>query len=147
MRRGHREVSEHDFHKQKDLSNLPRYAQKYPSLERSHLCDVKRSMYNPAIPTLRRMDMDDAVHKLPDQHCRDFCFENLARKYNFDINKLRNPDFDILRVCPPERKYMEAIMAKQNYGQYCIQFDPCLLEASKDLKESCDQEEHLPHIT
>ncbi|GFU03824.1 uncharacterized protein NPIL_394781 [Nephila pilipes] len=71
MRRGHQEVNEHDFHKQKDLSKFPFYAQKYPSLERSHLCDVKRSLYNPSIPSMRKMDMDDAMHKLPDRHCRN----------------------------------------------------------------------------
>ncbi|GBM30313.1 hypothetical protein AVEN_174127-1, partial [Araneus ventricosus] len=70
MWRGHRVATEHDFHKPKDLSRFPEHAQKYPSLERTHLCDVQRSTYNPAIPTLRQMDMDNALHKLPDQHCR-----------------------------------------------------------------------------
>ncbi|GIY06578.1 uncharacterized protein CDAR_487271 [Caerostris darwini] len=135
-----RAENEHYHHKPKDLSRLPAYAQKYPSLERSHLCDVKRSTLNPAIPTFRMKDMDDVLHKLTDTHCRhttlcsadcfekysyvshdpthkvirrDYCIEKLMKKYSFDVNKLRNPDFDILKTCPPERKYMEAAMSNQ----------------------------------
>jgi len=31
---------------------------------------VKESLYHPSLPTFRRMDIDTAAHKLPDEHCR-----------------------------------------------------------------------------
>ena len=31
---------------------------------------VKESLYHPKLPTFRRMDIDTAAHKLPDEHCR-----------------------------------------------------------------------------
>lgn len=31
---------------------------------------VKQCLYHPQLPTFRRMDIDTAAHKLPDQHCR-----------------------------------------------------------------------------
>ena len=31
---------------------------------------VKECLYHPQLPTFRRMDIDTAAHKLPDQHCR-----------------------------------------------------------------------------
>ncbi|GBN72602.1 hypothetical protein AVEN_95483-1 [Araneus ventricosus] len=45
---------------------------------------------------------------------RDYCIDKLLEKYSFDINKLRNPDFDILKICPPERKFMEAALSKED---------------------------------
>lgn len=38
---------------------------------RSHmLASVKEGLYHPMLPTFRRMDMDTAVHKLPEEHSR-----------------------------------------------------------------------------
>eukprot|EP00794_Sanderia_malayensis_P019256 gene19256-21184_t len=31
---------------------------------------VKECLYHPNLPTFRRMDIDTAAHKLPEQHCR-----------------------------------------------------------------------------
>ena len=31
---------------------------------------VKECLYHPSLPTFRRMDIDTAAHKLPDEHCR-----------------------------------------------------------------------------
>lgn len=31
---------------------------------------VKECLYHPQLPTFRRMDIDTAAHKLPDEHCR-----------------------------------------------------------------------------
>ena len=31
---------------------------------------VKESLYHPKLPTFRKMDIDTAAHKLPDEHCR-----------------------------------------------------------------------------
>ena len=38
---------------------------------RSHmLASVKEGLYHPMLPTFRRMDMDTAVHRLPEEHSR-----------------------------------------------------------------------------
>lgn len=44
----------------------------HPSLaHRKHmLASVKEGLYHPMLPTFRRMDMDTAVHKLPEEHSR-----------------------------------------------------------------------------
>nr|DAA06548.1 TPA_inf: TEPP protein [Molgula tectiformis] len=42
----------------------------YPPFRRVMLAAVKEGLYHPRLPSLRRMDMDTATHKLPDEHCR-----------------------------------------------------------------------------
>ncbi|XP_074618735.1 sperm microtubule inner protein 8-like isoform X2 [Acropora palmata] len=44
----------------------------YPCFgQRSHmLASVKEGLYHPMLPTFRRMDMDTAMHKLPEEHSR-----------------------------------------------------------------------------
>lgn len=34
------------------------------------LASVKDGLYHPMLPTFRRMDMDTAMHKLPEEHSR-----------------------------------------------------------------------------
>ncbi|XP_072014320.1 sperm microtubule inner protein 8-like [Amphiura filiformis] len=48
----------------------PYYVANYPTLQKVQLAAVKEGLYHPRLPTFRRMDMDTAGHKLPDQHCR-----------------------------------------------------------------------------
>ncbi|CAH1270508.1 TEPP [Branchiostoma lanceolatum] len=43
---------------------------RYPSLQRVMLSSVKEGIYHPKLPSIRRMDMDTAGHRLPDEHCR-----------------------------------------------------------------------------
>ena len=50
--------------------DVPSYAYKYPAMSRVQLAAVKEGLYHPALPSFRRMDMDTAGHKLPDEHCR-----------------------------------------------------------------------------
>lgn len=50
--------------------NIPSYGYHYPSLRSVQLAAVKEGLYHPRLPTFRRMDMDTAAHRLPDQHCR-----------------------------------------------------------------------------
>jgi len=50
--------------------DAPYYVNNYPSLRRVQLAAVKEGLYHPKLPTFRRMDMDTAAHKLPDEHCR-----------------------------------------------------------------------------
>lgn len=49
---------------------IPEYAHHYPTFRRVHLAAVKDGLYHPKLPTFRRMDMDTASHKLPDEHSR-----------------------------------------------------------------------------
>ncbi|XP_074645643.1 sperm microtubule inner protein 8-like isoform X3 [Tubulanus polymorphus] len=49
---------------------IPSYSYQYPSLRSIQLAAVKEGLYHPRIPSFRRMDMDTAAHKLPDEHCR-----------------------------------------------------------------------------
>lgn len=50
--------------------DIPSYSYQYPSLSTVKLAAVKEGLFHPNIPTFRRMDMDTAAHKLPDEHCR-----------------------------------------------------------------------------
>ncbi|GFO02703.1 testis, prostate and placenta-expressed protein [Plakobranchus ocellatus] len=54
-----------------DALRVPSYAYHYPSLKRVQLAAVKHGMFHPDVPRLRRMDMDNAIHKLSDEHCRN----------------------------------------------------------------------------
>nr|DAA06552.1 TPA_inf: TEPP protein [Lottia gigantea] len=49
---------------------IPSYSYQYPSFRRVQLAAVKDGLYHPNLPTFRRMDMDTAGNKLPDEHCR-----------------------------------------------------------------------------
>ena len=50
--------------------HIPSYSYHYPSMQRVKLAAVKEGLYHPCLPTFRRMDMDTAAHRLPDEHCR-----------------------------------------------------------------------------
>ena len=50
--------------------HIPSYAYQYPSIQSVQLASVKTGLFHPRLPTFRRMDMDTAGHKLPDEHCR-----------------------------------------------------------------------------
>lgn len=50
--------------------NVPSYSYQYPSLSSVKLSAVKEGLFHPRLPSFRRMDMDTAGHKLPDEHCR-----------------------------------------------------------------------------
>ena len=50
--------------------NVPSYAYGFPTMRRVQLAAVKEGLFHPNLPTFRRMDMDTAGHKLPDEHCR-----------------------------------------------------------------------------
>ncbi|XP_076989757.1 sperm microtubule inner protein 8 isoform X3 [Tamandua tetradactyla] len=58
--------------------------------QRNMLAGVKQQLYHPALPTLRRMDMDTVKACLPDQHCRS---STCCRKDEFD-----NAQFTLLGV-------------------------------------------------
>lgn len=49
---------------------LPSYAYHYPHFKRVQLAAVKEQLFHPNLPTLRRMEMDTHMQKLPDEHSR-----------------------------------------------------------------------------
>ena len=46
----------------------PVYNYHHPAVQRVKLCSVKTQLYNPCLPTLQRIDMDNALSKLSDEH-------------------------------------------------------------------------------
>lgn len=49
------------------------YPKEWPTSDTSNtkrLTAVKETLYNPMLPTLRRMDMDEVLKRLPDGHSR-----------------------------------------------------------------------------
>ncbi|NP_001159945.1 testis, prostate and placenta expressed [Saccoglossus kowalevskii] len=55
------------------------------------LSAVKEGMYHPKIPTFRRMDMDTAAHKLPEEHCRTTTTCGPGDFKNANITLFRSP--------------------------------------------------------
>lgn len=51
---------------------LPSHARSTPLVlgPKRRLTSAKEVLYNPCLPTLRRMDMDDVLRKLTDEHSR-----------------------------------------------------------------------------
>lgn len=49
---------------------LPFYSYHHPSVQRIKLCAVKTQLYNPCLPTLRRMEVDTVCQKMPEEHCQ-----------------------------------------------------------------------------
>lgn len=45
-------------------------ARRYSRPMSAKLAGVKDVLYNPGLPSLRRMDRDDVMKKLPTEHCR-----------------------------------------------------------------------------
>lgn len=68
--------------------NIPSYSYQYPSFQRVQLAAVKDGLFHPKLPSFRRMDMDTAGHKLPDEHCRTTTTcgpGNLVKKFKNEI--------------------------------------------------------------
>jgi hypothetical protein len=49
----------------------------------NRLASVKTRIYNPALPTLRKMDRDDVLGKLADEHSRHTTFLNDGKIFFF----------------------------------------------------------------
>jgi len=50
--------------------NMPSYLYDHPSINTFTVSTVKEGMFRPCMPRFRRFDMDDVIHKLPDEHSR-----------------------------------------------------------------------------
>ncbi|KAK0045914.1 testis prostate and placenta-expressed protein [Biomphalaria pfeifferi] len=54
-----------------DTVRLPNYAQQYATFRRVPLAAVKRGIFHPNPPHYRRMEMDDTLQKMSDEHSRN----------------------------------------------------------------------------
>lgn len=64
---------------------IPSYSYQYPSHRRVQLAAVKEGLFHPRLPSFRRMDMDTAGHKLPDEHCRTTTSCGPGKIYQFSF--------------------------------------------------------------
>lgn len=50
--------------------SMPDYLTRYQSTKLVKLAGVKRGIFNPLLPTIKQMQRDSLLGKLPDEHCR-----------------------------------------------------------------------------
>lgn len=62
-------VSTYQFDNPKDVT-VPSYSYQFPMGRRVQLVAVKEGIYHPRLPTIRQLERDWTLHKLPDEHCR-----------------------------------------------------------------------------
>ena len=49
---------------------VPSYSYPIPAGRRVQLVSVKEGIFHPRLPTIRQLDRDRVLHRLPDEHCR-----------------------------------------------------------------------------
>jgi hypothetical protein len=58
----------------KDLQNLCQrkfsFDNRFQTTPRYKLASVKKQLYNPKLPSIRRIERDEVLCRLPDEHCR-----------------------------------------------------------------------------
>lgn len=57
---------------------VPAYSYRIPVGRRVQLVSVKEGIYHPRLPTIRQLDRDRVLQKLPDEHCRTSLPEELT---------------------------------------------------------------------
>lgn len=62
-------VSTYQFDQPKD-AYVPSYSYRFPAGRRVQLVSVKEGIFHPRLPTIRQLDRDRTLQKLPDEHCR-----------------------------------------------------------------------------
>lgn len=79
---------------------IPSYSYQYPSHRRVQLAAVKEGLFHPRLPSFRRMDMDTAGHKLPDEHCRTTttCGPGKIINFHFFFIKIKMVRRPVLRI-------------------------------------------------
>ena len=60
------------------------------------LASVKDGLYHPMLPTFRRMDMDTAMHKLPEEHSRTTTPLTRGNNLHHDLATCRYRDDKLL---------------------------------------------------
>ncbi|XP_072492784.1 sperm microtubule inner protein 8 isoform X2 [Notamacropus eugenii] len=68
--------------------------------KRNMLPGVKQQLYHPLLPTLRRMDMDSIIGKLPDMHCQSstYCTKDDFNRAHFSLLGVPNKSLNGLEI-------------------------------------------------
>ncbi|KAM4833763.1 sperm microtubule inner protein 8 isoform 2-T3 [Thomomys bottae] len=113
----------------------------------NQLAGVKHQLYHPALPTLRRMDMDTVKACLPDQHCQSttYCCKEDFNNARFSLPRVPNKPLHCLdfsqsgqKVCHKyRRRKLEPITPCISRVDW-----PCFTRAIEDWSRSlCPGEE------
>ncbi|XP_044515291.1 testis, prostate and placenta-expressed protein [Gracilinanus agilis] len=105
--------------------------------QKNMLPGVKQQLYHPYLPTLRRMDMDSVIGKLPEQHCRSstYCNKDDFTRAHFNLLGIPNRRLNSLEITGTGRmlkkKYQGGKMAPLAPGINKIDW-PCHTHAIED---------------
>lgn len=63
------DVSTYRHDNPKDMC-VPSYSYQFPAGRRVQLVSVKEGIFHPRLPSIRQLDRDRVLHRLPDEHSR-----------------------------------------------------------------------------
>ncbi|XP_020138344.2 sperm microtubule inner protein 8 isoform X2 [Microcebus murinus] len=104
---------------------------------RRQLAGVKQQLYNPALPSLRRMDIDTVKGCLPDEHCQTttYCRKDEFDNAHFTLLGVPNKPLQCLDITATGRKirrrYCEGKLAPLAPGINRVDW-PCFTRAIED---------------
>jgi hypothetical protein len=64
------------------------YSNRFQTAPRYKLASVKKQLYNPKLPSIRRIERDEVLCRLPEEHCRhttSFTEGEFFNKKSFDL--------------------------------------------------------------
>ncbi|XP_036604083.1 testis, prostate and placenta-expressed protein isoform X2 [Trichosurus vulpecula] len=105
--------------------------------KRNMLPGVKQQLYHPYLPTLRRMDMDTVIAKLPDEHCQSssYCSKDDFNRAHFSMLAAPNKTLNGLEITGTgqtlKKRYQDGKMAPLAPGINQINW-PCHTCAIED---------------
>ncbi|XP_042528765.1 testis, prostate and placenta-expressed protein isoform X2 [Dipodomys spectabilis] len=96
--------------------------------QRNQLAGVKHQLYHPALPTLRRMDMDSVKACLPDTHCQSstYCSKDEFDNVRFSLLGVPNKPLQCLGITQSGQKlhdkYREGKLQPIAPGINCVRW-------------------------
>ncbi|XP_037672235.1 testis, prostate and placenta-expressed protein [Choloepus didactylus] len=105
--------------------------------QRNMLAGVKRQLYHPALPTLRRMDMDTVKACLPDEHCQSstYCCKDEFDNAHFTLLGVPNKPLQCLDITATGQKlrdrHLQGKLAPVAPGISRVNW-PCFTRAVED---------------
>ncbi|XP_048210825.1 testis, prostate and placenta-expressed protein isoform X2 [Perognathus longimembris pacificus] len=109
--------------------------------QRNQLAGVKHQLYHPALPTLRRMDMDSVKACLPDEHCQSstYCRKDEFDNARFSLVGAPSKPLQCLDITPTGQKihsrYREGNLEPLAPGPNRLDW-PCFTRAIEDWSRS-----------
>eukprot|EP00111_Clytia_hemisphaerica_P000712 TCONS_00002098-protein len=95
---------------------------------------VKECLYHPSLPTFRRMDIDTAAHKLPDEHCRTTSL--------YESEHFKNATVSLYK--PPRRPLACATVTETGKNQLDYKVS-CPQSSIQKQHEKSDENDRLSH--